>query len=295
MECEIVRRMYFDGEDNNPYIKKAEILPRMENRGDTLYVVLDTAKGQTLHSLIREQGRFSIEVAVDYLEKLLEIIHTLLGEKFLHGDIKPENIWLQGNVPNQQMVLLDFGSAFAYQDYQVEIKKPEGLRAWADGLLENTGIGTYSEGYESLLIKQFADAKENYANEDEDDEEGCTKRAEALLKIMNQLNISVDIFSAVQMFFYMITGTIYTEEVVREELIRELNLSELVIDYLLEMMMKNQDNYYTSVDKVKEDLRVLQTLYVKGAHPKVLIQNLRQSMLKSMEIDTVLLGEVKKG
>ena len=82
----------------------------------------------------------------------------------------------------------------------------------------------------------MADAKENYANEDEDDEEGCTKRAKALLKIMNQLNISVDIFSTVQMFFYMITGTIYMEEVVREELIRELKLSELVIDYLLEMM-----------------------------------------------------------
>lgn len=293
-EFSMIHRMYFNGESNSPYMDGVEKITKGEqqNLGDSIYLVLDTRDGKTLHSLLKKEGKFEFAKAMDYTEKILEIIQTLLGNSFFHGDIKPENLFIRGNFPNEQMILLDFGSAFAYEDF-ISNNGTEEVIGLADKIANTVGIGSSSREYQSPTIKEFREKKIKYLGV-----KGSffkMKFGKELIEQMKKLNVSSDIYSTLNIMYEMIFGKIYERDGCfdKKELVFSTGMSKIAVDYIIDIMEKNRKLHYTSVEMIKEDLKVLKTLYSKGAHPKVLLAGLKEEVSKMPAIDPLLLADIE--
>lgn len=109
--------------------KEAELLSRLKHQGipkvepDGYFTFTPKNHRQPLHCLVmekingpnleewlyaRDNKPITEEQALDWLQQLIEILHKVHQLKFFHRDIKPANIMLR---PNNQIVLIDFGSA----------------------------------------------------------------------------------------------------------------------------------------------------------------------------------------
>lgn len=76
---------------------------------NTAYIVMDYYRGQSIEQLVKAGGgRLSQGEALDIMLPITEGLKTVHKEKFLHRDIKPQNILvtLEGNP-----ILIDFGAA----------------------------------------------------------------------------------------------------------------------------------------------------------------------------------------
>jgi TonB family protein len=72
------------------------------------YLVMELIEGQTLHRLIREQGRLAPEEALRLLAPVADAVDHAHRSGIVHRDIKPANIMVQ---PDGQPKLMDFGVA----------------------------------------------------------------------------------------------------------------------------------------------------------------------------------------
>ncbi len=72
-------------------------------------LVMEKIWGQNLQEwmLARSHQEIDTEIAVDWLNQLIEIINVLHQQQYFHRDIKPSNIMLK---PDGQLVLIDFGA-----------------------------------------------------------------------------------------------------------------------------------------------------------------------------------------
>lgn len=288
-EIRLANEMYFDGKNNSPYAFHTEFLTHY---GDSSYMILDTSEGQTLEAYVREKGRLSIEEAIESIERLLVIVEQLLGDKYCHGDIKGQNIWIRGEGVAKSFCLLDFGSVFSYDEYGYDLKtmSRQEKKEMADKIVFNEGIGCSSEVYRAPKIFQLSVAKARYI------EERTARRAGLLLEAVKAITPATDLYSCIQVMFRLLYGEVYKGDgsVNIEKIQERTGCSESVAEKLLEMMKKNGKEEYRTADEVRKDLEILKTLQQKGAHPQVILDALKEKLKnKTIEIDERLLNQVK--
>lgn len=76
-----------------------------------LFMVMELLEGQTVHQKLRA-GRLSPKVACDILWQVADAVRFIHSRRILHGDLKPENIFLVKSAAGRRLVkLLDFGLA----------------------------------------------------------------------------------------------------------------------------------------------------------------------------------------
>jgi serine/threonine protein kinase/formylglycine-generating enzyme required for sulfatase activity len=80
--------------------------------GGMPYLVMDFIKGKSLQELLAEQGRLSLESALEIMAAVCAGVGAAHQQGIVHRDLKPLNIMLQDDVPYSEGVkLLDFGLA----------------------------------------------------------------------------------------------------------------------------------------------------------------------------------------
>ncbi len=79
--------------------------------GFKLYIATEFIVGPTLENRINDCGVLSLSDAALLTLRLLDVVHYLHTEKWVHRDIKPDNIILKDDDPTNP-VLLDFGLSY---------------------------------------------------------------------------------------------------------------------------------------------------------------------------------------
>lgn len=86
------------------------IVPVLEvfQEHNTSYYVMEYISGKSINQLLDEQGTFDVDTALGYINGVGRALAYIHKEKFLHLDIKPDNILVR---PTGEPVLIDFGGA----------------------------------------------------------------------------------------------------------------------------------------------------------------------------------------
>lgn len=306
-EVEITNELAYDSRnvENNPYAYYAE---EWSSRGDSTYVIIDTNHGCTLRRLLRDhEGKIGIPKAITYTKELLYVAEQMLFKpenSFCHADIKPENIYLEGmdsdnadaeNNGVPRIILLDFGSVFHPQDYQLaiddvnEITEKE-IKERADKILYNEGIGCSTDGYRSKLIHDV------YINKGAYNAVRSFKYAKRLVGSINKIDNSVDIFSIVQCFFEMAVGEPYPFDIEPE--IRDFEdkykIDFAVAEQLIKIGNTNKSGYKTTAE-INADLDELSAILNRDAIPQVLLAGVNSKFkgeYENSKIDEGLFGNI---
>lgn len=296
-EIKMSNQLFFevDGDqiNNNPHFYQASELKKW---GDSTYILLDTEKGETLKALLRENGKMSIPQAIHYIKMLLHIVEKYFegANQYIHGDLKPENIWITdaGNDQAEGMVILDFGSVFSQNQYRMDMnnKTEKEILSHAEMIIDNEGIGCSSDGYRGAKILNLSLAKTAFINLRDLD------NAKKLIQAVNEIDSSVDIYSILQMLFYLVTERefIASGEFSTRKVKRLLGEGEAVSQWLLHIMEENANGKYHSVKQAEEDIDTLECLLRKDADPRVLLEGIKKEKPVQEKIDEVLLADVEE-
>ena len=253
--------VYFDeisDASNSPYVYHSELFTRL---GDSCYIVMDTNDGKTLCEIMRQT--ITGGECLRYLYQLLIIVEHLNSKNYLHGDIKPHNLWIRGEGENQSMLLLDFGTVIKLDDYKVDmtnLTKKEIMEV-ADRMKENESLGSTTDSYGSLGILTVRNHKQMFRTTDHSPE-----RAKAFIESVNKLSVADDLYSIVEIACELF-----------EKATLDWDQRESVEEVLDDMKEKNETAGYHSVAELKEDIEVIETILNNGAHPAVLEKNFLNS------------------
>ena len=295
-ELKMADKLGYDGLHNSPFSFEASLLNRY---GDSHYILLDTNAGQTLRKCLNDapEHRLPWGQALRYMKMLLSIIDQTLDGRYVHADLKPDNIWITGG-PGQDagyMVLLDMGSVYMVGEYgsDAELSDAE-AKQLAERICENDGLGSHSRGYCSSMIYELYTAKSAYL------EVRSVYNARELIRAVNRTDVRADIYSAVQLLFELVTGEIYRGDGTNwhRRLSRlfheEENVSDAAIDFLVGMMEKN-DRLFYDIAAVRHDMEVLEALFKRDAHPLVLMEHVLKNLddLPEYEIEETLLCDAE--
>lgn len=78
------------------------------------FLVMELLPGQSLYSLMQEQGPLPVEVALDLIKQVGSALHAVHLSGIVHRDLKPQNILLiplPGHADRYQAKVIDFGLA----------------------------------------------------------------------------------------------------------------------------------------------------------------------------------------
>ena len=109
------------------------------------------------------------------------------------------------------------------------------------------------------------------------------ERAQALIEAVNQLSVKDDLYSVVK---------------ITEELFEKADMDQeqraSIKDTLADIRLKNQNTGYQSVEELRGDIEILETILHNGAHPAVLTKNMAESGIFDLpdDFDEELLCEV---
>lgn len=76
-----------------------------------LFMAMERLVGATLEEVLRHHGKLSEELALYVIRRLVKTLETIHLSGLIHGDIKPENLFLTFNT---EVILLDFGAVNHY-------------------------------------------------------------------------------------------------------------------------------------------------------------------------------------
>lgn len=114
-----IRKRFFDEAqtltklDNSHVVKVVDVF----EENNTAYIVMDYIPGETLQKKIKRNGAISFQEAVNYIAQLSEAVAYIHSKHILHRDIKPDNVMI---TPEEQVVLIDFGSARTFVHDEVQ-------------------------------------------------------------------------------------------------------------------------------------------------------------------------------
>lgn len=97
---------------------KHDFLPRILDvikSKDSIYIVMDYVEGRSLGQIVDESGAQSQNLVIEWAKQLCDVLiylHTN-NPPIIYRDMKPSNIILR---PNNNIMLLDFGSARYYKE-----------------------------------------------------------------------------------------------------------------------------------------------------------------------------------
>ena len=108
----------------NKFEKEARILAKLQHPGivpvleifqenGTSYYVMEYITGQSINQMLDENGVFEIDTALKYINHVGAALQHVHAQKFLHLDVKPDNILVRAN---GEPVLIDFGGAKHFTD-----------------------------------------------------------------------------------------------------------------------------------------------------------------------------------
>lgn len=114
-----IRKRFFDEAQtltklDNPHVVK--VLDVFEEY-NTAYIVMEYVSGETLYKKIQRNGPIAFRDAVNYIAQLGEAVGYIHSKHILHRDIKPDNVII---TPEEQVVLIDFGSARTFVHDEVQ-------------------------------------------------------------------------------------------------------------------------------------------------------------------------------
>ncbi|NEO72928.1 serine/threonine-protein kinase [Moorena sp. SIO3H5] len=144
-EVEVLKQL------NHPGIPRVEpdsyfrFVANKNNQEDFLHcLVMEKIDGLTLEDLLVQTNQIiTEEQAIDWLKQLIVILNEI-HPKYLHRDIKPDNIMIR---PNGQLVLIDFGAVKALtQKYIIQQQSTS----------QNTSIGTLGYMPPEIINEQEA-------------------------------------------------------------------------------------------------------------------------------------------
>ncbi len=72
------------------------------------YLPMEFVEGQTLEQIVRQQGPFPYQYAIELMCKILDAMQYVHDQRRIHRDIKPSNIMLR---PDGTVCIIDFGIA----------------------------------------------------------------------------------------------------------------------------------------------------------------------------------------
>jgi len=112
-------KMAMDPDFRETFQKEAEIIARLnhknivqvydiENRYQTMFIIMEFLEGKSLESVLKQQGSLPIPLAVNYLTQISSALAYAHSKGIVHQDIKPANILV---LPDNQIKILDFGLA----------------------------------------------------------------------------------------------------------------------------------------------------------------------------------------
>jgi calcium/calmodulin-dependent protein kinase I len=110
---------------------------------DTLYLLLEYARGGELFDRIVSRGKFSEADAACYIRQILCAVNYMHDRGYVHRDLKPENILLSDRTADAKLLLTDFGLSRQIADRMftncgtVDYSAPEQLR----NRIERKGYG----------------------------------------------------------------------------------------------------------------------------------------------------------
>lgn len=96
----------------------------------TAYYSMDYIPGDSLASVIKEQGRLDEKQIRKLLPGLLNALKLVHNEKIWHLDIKPANLMLKNN---KSIVLIDFGASKQYEDREGKTLTSSSTMAYTSG------------------------------------------------------------------------------------------------------------------------------------------------------------------
>ncbi|MCR4653836.1 MAG: serine/threonine protein kinase [Eubacterium sp.] len=100
------------------------------DKEDTYLIVMDYVEGVTLKSILDEKGPQPQELVLDWAMQLCDVMDCLHSQNpaIIYRDCKPSNIMLK---PNGDIVLIDFGTAREYKEFNDEDTRCLGTRGYA--------------------------------------------------------------------------------------------------------------------------------------------------------------------
>ena len=117
----------------------------------TAYYVMEYLEGNSLASMVKEQGVMPETLAVKYVTQVAEALAEVHANKLLHLDVKPANIMLN---KKGEAVLIDFGISKHYDEL--------GIQTSSAGVGVSEGYAPL-EQYEAGALDSFTPATDIYA------------------------------------------------------------------------------------------------------------------------------------
>ncbi|NOY90490.1 MAG: protein kinase, partial [Deltaproteobacteria bacterium] len=91
--------------------KIVEVLDFVWGPGKPTYLVMELLQGQSLESALAQRGCLAWPVALKIAVDVLDALGAAHAAGIVHRDVKPANIWLEGDLNEPRVKVLDFGVA----------------------------------------------------------------------------------------------------------------------------------------------------------------------------------------
>lgn len=276
---------------NSPYVYAMDLKKKI---GDSTYFVLDTSEGKTLYSEVNEKMGAGLEwrKAIQYTKRLLEIVRWMNRDMgYLHGDITPRNIWITGNAENLIFKILDFGSSFKKNEYDIEKMNQNEILDVAHELLYCEGIGSSTEGFRSNDMAKMSNRKQSFANESSN-----IFSATRFLQSVNAIQHErTDIHAVIKVFYYMVTGEVYDgiQCDIKLKRLEETKASPFLTDKLIETMKMNSKMHFDTVEKANACMDSFLDIIEGNCSPETLLASIGDELLGETEYDERLLAQLR--